>query len=1460
MPSDLSVVTAVDIKMRVSTGKLGDFVHWNYAQIVGSDETTALTSTISMSAANGVFTPTTYTFTPTTIHVTDKTSWDGARLKFRTGTGTSSNAKLYATEVVITYTASSGTTYTEIGSGGATVGSSAPVFLITSKTASGGTLGGGIGLVQFIGTLTGVGGVLCGGTSDNTLIKVVFPTGGSLAGGSSLVLGIYNLNGTGGSLAGGASTCSVITSRNTSGGAICGGVSLISKISFETSLNGVLCGGTSISYVAVSASGGVVGGGSSTLSKLSNLTASGGGLVGGVATLYKSSSLSASGGANGGGLPFVQKITGVVASGGSLVSGTSIFGRTYFNVASGGIVCGGLVVPQYAISISIGGGIVGGGLARHTERYNSLILTGGAEGAGVSIISLNYRNFNASGGATCNGTYSRSTLVNDLISHWRLDETSGTRIDSHSDNDFLPTNTPGYASGKLGDAAQFVSLDNQALVVENNDRIYLGETDFTIACWVKFDDFNNADSNDFVGFVGKGQSNLPGLNNYTFGLIYRPSIERFQFSFADNNSVSSSVTAFGIGAIVPGTWYCVIASYETSTDRATIFVNGYDDFANSPIHIYDAGETYDFSVGRGFNRDRYNFNGLVDSVSLWRRLLTDDEKLQLYNSGSGFDYLWDSVINIETGSGGAECSGTASVQKFNISTVSGSGGALGGGVGVSPQTIIGTGGAVGGGKAIRTLNQTGTGGAVGGGIALKTTTYAPGITGGALGGGLALRSYLGLNGLIGYGGAVCGGLSLATINSANRASGGGLIGGSVFNREFIISTGGAFVCPKSSSPSSYVLTNNGGVELSGHAADEQCIANHTTSDSGTGTGSNNSSLSGVVPTYVFNSPEKVATSDNIHASAIMTTDGSTAGWLVCNNFGLFVPNGSTINSITFTIERSASVTNRIKDSEIRIIKNGSVVGDNKANLATYWTTSDLVRTYGGDLWGTTWTKDDIQDPSFGLAIKISKTNGGTVAAMVDQVVATVAFTGGFTNCTINIISSGGIMVGGEVSDDPSTGGGVIPSGEAIITGGKSVIVPQGGVNCSGVSTALMTFNTPSYNGGVYGGLAGSSTTVVEPLFYHFVTGGITVSPKNYQVHSLNGIGGARLGGVSERSQFFLSHGGVVLGSTNIVSFVYTLVPTGGVKFGSKCYACVNGDCAYDERGFGGSTYSGLGSVYKLVSPNIRAGVLNSTSSVTFTFIVVIIPEGGSEAAGTANILETVNLRASGGIRIGGKAQMTENFTSTDGIVIRGSATSNIVYKLSRLPVDTFGGGTSLVKETITLISKPGVLIGETSLNYRLVQHVSSGGSLCSGRGHQTYNQISSGGCTIGGVSTYTNPRNIIASGGVTVSPNSTKTSVWHISGAGGSTCSGRARIIIIKDVNTILFKRIGILLKSTNVLNFEELYQKLIQIRDEETPESEEIIENAGWCESEARCDEGILPVITEINQDLYLPDNKIVI
>ena len=124
--------------------------------------------------------------------------------------------------------------------------------------------------------------------------------------------------------------------------------------------------------------------------------------------------------------------------------------------------------------------------------------------------------------------------------------------------------------------------------------------------------------------------------------------------------------------------------------------------------------------------------------------------------------------------------------------------------------------------------------------------------------------------------------------------------------------------------------------------------------------------------FPFSIPGNAVTSDNSRSSAnalLILLNGNT-NYLKVTGFGFSIPALATITGIRVEVEKSAwdiSILATVRDNEIRLVKDGAVVGDNKANGSS-WTTADNYNIYGDttDMWGTMWTPTEINSSDFGV--------------------------------------------------------------------------------------------------------------------------------------------------------------------------------------------------------------------------------------------------------------------------------------------------------------------------------------------------------------------------------------------------------------------------------------------------------------------------------------------------------------
>jgi hypothetical protein len=311
------------------------------------------------------------------------------------------------------------------------------------------------------------------------------------------------------------------------------------------------------------------------------------------------------------------------------------------------------------------------GLSRIAKSYNvsisgkaRIIQTIDVSIAGtacIGITSLTSINGKASISSNAN------SLLNQLISHWKLDETTGTRNDSHGSNHLTENGTVRSAIGKIGNAASFASADTPYLSKLDNDSLSTGDIDFTIASWVKL----TVDS-----------SNQPvlqkGFEVYAeHYLEYNAGLDTFRVVIGDGGV---SLPANNAGVLTAGNWYFVVFWYDSVGDKLYIQVNNrtFDSATFAGGNTSTPGE---FRIGLGPG-PIYN-NGLIDSVSFWKRTLTDNERTLLYSTGNGFDYsnfqnaastngfVSISGISRISKSSTTQISGTSRIQKSNFASISG---------------------------------------------------------------------------------------------------------------------------------------------------------------------------------------------------------------------------------------------------------------------------------------------------------------------------------------------------------------------------------------------------------------------------------------------------------------------------------------------------------------------------------------------------------------------------------------------------------------------------------------------------------------------------------------------------------------------------------------------------------------------------------------------------------------------
>lgn len=232
------------------------------------------------------------------------------------------------------------------------------------------------------------------------------------------------------------------------------------------------------------------------------------------------------------------------------------------------------------------------------------------------------------------GMDTQGTLLDGLIAYWKLEEPGGVRDDQKGPYDLAAVNGVTQAAGKVGNAAQFTAANSEFLSLADNADMSTGDIDFTFAAWVYLD---SKAVRTILSKVGDGST-----NNTEYLLRYINTVDRFQF-FVSSGTVMTILPADSLGSPLTGTWYFIVAWNDSVNDTINIQVN--NGAVDSLSHVGGGQNTaQDFRIG-ALNPANDHWNGRIDEVGFWKRVLTAQERADLYNAGAGTTYTLGKAAN-----------------------------------------------------------------------------------------------------------------------------------------------------------------------------------------------------------------------------------------------------------------------------------------------------------------------------------------------------------------------------------------------------------------------------------------------------------------------------------------------------------------------------------------------------------------------------------------------------------------------------------------------------------------------------------------------------------------------------------------------------------------------------------------------------------------------------------------------
>lgn len=212
----------------------------------------------------------------------------------------------------------------------------------------------------------------------------------------------------------------------------------------------------------------------------------------------------------------------------------------------------------------------------------------------------------------------------NLVSWWAMEENGGTAYDAHGTNHLTETSgTIPAAAGKVGYGRDFELGDTEFLEKTAAAGLTLYDEDFTVGFWFKHESITASTEQRYIT---KGSH-----NEWAVTMVYS--------TFRPALYVGGTGNANDYITLSNGIWYFYTGWYDSANNLIYNTVN-YDAYSSTPLSKSGGvpGNTGTaFRLGASESASKY-FDGILDEVFIYKRILSAGEREWLYNSGNGRTY------------------------------------------------------------------------------------------------------------------------------------------------------------------------------------------------------------------------------------------------------------------------------------------------------------------------------------------------------------------------------------------------------------------------------------------------------------------------------------------------------------------------------------------------------------------------------------------------------------------------------------------------------------------------------------------------------------------------------------------------------------------------------------------------------------------------------------------------------
>ncbi|MDZ7401548.1 MAG: LamG domain-containing protein [candidate division KSB1 bacterium] len=213
----------------------------------------------------------------------------------------------------------------------------------------------------------------------------------------------------------------------------------------------------------------------------------------------------------------------------------------------------------------------------------------------------------------------------DLVNWWPFDENDGSMAEDIIGGNHGSIFGATHVAGKVAKALNFDGNDD-CVTAPDNASLDITST-ITIDAWIKLTRIISEQT--IVCKQPSGWADANHAGNFEFGIHYAKL--SFKSQFAPYNRTTGHTA--NMPDLVIGEWYFVAVTADATSRMVKFYVNG--NLVDSAILPYSIMQyTNDEPLRIGRRKDGLFFNGIIDEVEVFNRILSSEEIKALYNAGS----------------------------------------------------------------------------------------------------------------------------------------------------------------------------------------------------------------------------------------------------------------------------------------------------------------------------------------------------------------------------------------------------------------------------------------------------------------------------------------------------------------------------------------------------------------------------------------------------------------------------------------------------------------------------------------------------------------------------------------------------------------------------------------------------------------------------------------------------------